>query len=231
MDNDFSADPVAYSPVPARVSSINHSFLTKTDLNAALVLRDRLQNTYICSTTPPYGFCLSLLIDRPNTDTRLYVAQPLNERLKRTRSEPFLYVTNMAEDTQNTRATRAKNEAIHTEAKEDAETRATRRELKQSSISDPSASTDKEQAEEKGRPETPDNDDLKDQVASPKKKRAHDQLDSSKDNDDKESVASADSSKDRADRSEPEKKRARDEDGKEQVRCADMIHLSKYAAL
>lgn len=125
----------------------------------------------------------------------------------------------MADDAQ---PTSPKNEAPHAE---DAETRATRRELKQSSISDPDLSADKTAVSSKNdtedRPETPDEEDLKDQVASPKKKRAHDQLDSSRDKEDAASVASADSSKDRSERSEPEKKRARDEDAKETVRSPD----------
>ena len=126
----------------------------------------------------------------------------------------------MADDAQ---PTSPKNEAPHAE---DAETRATRRELKQSSISDPDLSADKTAVSSKNdtedRPETPDEEDLKDQVASPKKKRAHDQLDSSRDKEDAASVASADSSKDRSERSEPEKKRARDEDAKEIVRSPDL---------
>lgn len=111
-----------------------------------------------------------------------------------------------------------KHEMPQTTAPEDAETRAARRELKQSSISDPSGDGT---TAIKDRPETPDalteehSQELKDQITSPKKKRGHDQLDPTKGEDqiDAESVASADSAKDRASRSEPEKKRHRDADG------------------
>ncbi|KAF5635179.1 DEAD DEAH box helicase [Fusarium sp. NRRL 25303] len=103
-----------------------------------------------------------------------------------------------------------KNEPLNVETKEDAETRATRRELKQSSISDPPTSGPEDAANTS---DAPDND-LKEQIASPKKKRAHDQLEGSKDaeENDSNSVASSDSAKDRALRTEPEKKRHRDED-------------------
>ncbi|KAF5621257.1 DEAD DEAH box helicase [Fusarium sp. NRRL 52700] len=103
-----------------------------------------------------------------------------------------------------------KNEPLNVETKEDAETRATRRELKQSSISDPPTSGPEDAANTS---DAPDND-LKEQFASPKKKRAHDQLEGSKDaeENDANSVASSDSAKDRALRTEPEKKRHRDED-------------------
>ncbi|KAI6780428.1 Brefeldin A resistance protein-like protein [Emericellopsis cladophorae] len=104
-------------------------------------------------------------------------------------------------------------------SKEDAETRAARRELKQHSISEP-ASTAAADANE--RPETPategeDAAPAEDHVLSPKKKRAHDQLDSGKVMQDKDvqSGASTDSAKDRASRSEPEKKRPRDGESKE----------------
>ncbi|KJZ78100.1 hypothetical protein HIM_02737 [Hirsutella minnesotensis 3608] len=113
------------------------------------------------------------------------------------------------------------------EANEDAEMRAARRELKQSSISDPPPTTldsPRESAiEDKAEAcaATPadeisdaQNEDLKSKILSPKKKRAHDQLDGdkkSKDND-TNSVESTDSAKDRASRLEPEKKRHRDED-------------------
>ncbi|KAM0557945.1 hypothetical protein ACHAPJ_005109 [Fusarium lateritium] len=103
-----------------------------------------------------------------------------------------------------------KNEPVNIETKEDAETRAARRELKQSSISDPTTSGAEDAANTS---DAPDND-LKDQVASPKKKRGHDQLEGSKEveENDANSVASTDSAKDRALRTEPEKKRHRDED-------------------
>jgi len=95
------------------------------------------------------------------------------------------------------------------EASEDAETRAARRELKQSSISEADArpatpptgtdATTKEPAEN-------------DAILSPKKKRAHDQLDADKKADEAEDAASVSSGKDREKGEEPEKKRVRDED-------------------
>ncbi|KAF5025194.1 hypothetical protein F66182_2770, partial [Fusarium sp. NRRL 66182] len=104
-----------------------------------------------------------------------------------------------------------KNEPVNIETKEDEETRAARRELKQSSISDPATSGVEDAANVS---DAPDNDDLKEQVASPKKKRAHDQLEGGMEaeENDATSVASTDSAKDRALRTEPEKKRHRDED-------------------
>ncbi|RSL95861.1 hypothetical protein CEP52_011822 [Fusarium oligoseptatum] len=106
-----------------------------------------------------------------------------------------------------------KNEPLNIETKEDAETRAARRELKQSSISDTTPSAAAEGSDTANASDAPDSD-LKDQVASPKKKRAHDQLEGGKEAEDNDanSVASADSAKDRASRLEPEKKRPRDED-------------------
>ncbi|KHN97870.1 Pleckstrin-domain containing protein [Metarhizium album ARSEF 1941] len=116
-----------------------------------------------------------------------------------------------------------KNEPAHVETTEDAETRATRRELKQSSISD---QPDKTTVTDDDRPETSfvgvsneKSEELKEQVSSPKKKRAHDQLEEEpgpQDND-ATSVTSTDSAKDRAMRLEPEKKRHRDEEPAETV--------------
>ncbi|KAL6920780.1 hypothetical protein ACHAP8_004895 [Fusarium lateritium] len=103
-----------------------------------------------------------------------------------------------------------KNEPLNVETNEDAETRATRRELKQSSISDPPTSGPEDAANTSDAPDK----DMKEQITSPKKKRAHDQLDGSKEEEenDTNSVASSDSAKDRSLRLEPEKKRHRDED-------------------
>ncbi|KAL3955267.1 hypothetical protein ACCO45_010830 [Purpureocillium lilacinum] len=131
----------------------------------------------------------------------------------------------MADDSQGASP---KNEPAHVESSEDAETRAARRELKQSSISDPppedAADSGHESAADeklKKRAETPAEDvsdaknaSLKEHVASPKKKRAHDQLDVDKEDRDEDgaSVASTESARDRASRSEPEKKRARDQE-------------------
>ena len=125
------------------------------------------------------------------------------------------------------------NDMPPTSAPEDADTRAARRELKQHSISDPVAEGPND---DDGRPETPADDDvtdernneLKEQLSSPKKKRGHDQLDPIKDEEpkDNDSVVSADSAKDRASRSEPEKKRHRDTDG--DADGADEVNFSSY---
>ncbi|KAH0532388.1 hypothetical protein TsFJ059_001084 [Trichoderma semiorbis] len=134
----------------------------------------------------------------------------------------------MADNSQE--AASPKNERVYAEAGEDAETRAARRELKQSSISDPPTSVGdlaSDSVDERAaRPETPadavsDSQDekLKDHVPSPKKKRAHDQLDGSIDveQNDANSVTSTESNRDRASRLEPEKKRHREEDSKRVV--------------
>ncbi|KAM0282717.1 hypothetical protein ACHAQH_002915 [Verticillium albo-atrum] len=97
------------------------------------------------------------------------------------------------------------------DSKEDAETAATRKELRHTAISE-DATTDP--ADQTGRttPDDEQEDDLKDRISSPKKKRARDQLDDVETEElDAHSVASTDSAKDRALRSEPEKKRHRDE--------------------
>jgi DEAD/DEAH box helicase domain-containing protein len=132
-------------------------------------------------------------------------------------------IADMADDLHD--ASSKNNEPVFSQEKEDAETRAARRELKQSSISDPPSTEPASSADDKVlRPDTPsdnvredgegDDDDLKEKVASPKKKRAHDQLDGDKEveENDANSVASTDSSKDRTTRTEPEKKRHRDQE-------------------
>jgi DEAD/DEAH box helicase domain-containing protein len=107
------------------------------------------------------------------------------------------------------------------ESREDAETRATRRELKQSSISDPAPADDSTTAaaDDDGTPNpaTPPADVSEpkdDQILSPKKKRAHDQVEENgePEGEDAKSTASTDSARDRAARLEPEKKRHRDGD-------------------
>jgi DEAD/DEAH box helicase domain-containing protein len=145
----------------------------------------------------------------------------------------------MADNSQG--AASPKNEQIHSETGEDAETRAARRELKQSSISDPPTTTrdlapdsiDKRAA----RPDTPtdhvsdgQDDRFKEQMPSPKKKRAHDQLDGSIDieNNDANSVTSTESTRDRASRLEPEKKRHRDEDSTREVSVCDLPPTITY---
>ncbi len=123
-------------------------------------------------------------------------------------------------------------------AKEDAETTAARRELKQTYISDggdkpaqPSQDSSEPSEDEAEQAKTPDSktkdashDDLKELVSSPKKKRAHDQLDEPKD--DAEDGTAVNPSADEAngsatlsrrDRSEPQKKRARDENSGDEV--------------
>ncbi|KAL2200381.1 hypothetical protein P885DRAFT_66077 [Corynascus similis CBS 632.67] len=123
-----------------------------------------------------------------------------------------------------------------TSAKEDAETTAARRELKQTTISekrgrdtmqlsqdaDKSASEDEARSAKTRRITPPvdlsaGNDDaLKEQVSSPKKKRAHDELDENKDVAEAplggapDKAASTTTIQSRTDRSEPEKKRPRD---------------------
>lgn len=122
-----------------------------------------------------------------------------------------------------------KNEPVHLEVGEDAETRAARRELKQSSISDPlpdaagAAALKEDEAVRSATPasdvpDAPNQGHVKNKVASPKKKRAYDQLDGEEENEetDANSVASTDSGKDRALRLEPEKKRHRDEESRDE---------------
>lgn len=103
--------------------------------------------------------------------------------------------------------------------KEDAETKATREELKQTAISDKPTATDRD--EQMAKPpklnavdiSKATDDTLKEKVSSPKKKRAHDQLDENREPSSSESTGSL-SPKDgssRSDRLEPEKKRPRDE--------------------
>ncbi|KAL6884399.1 P-loop containing nucleoside triphosphate hydrolase protein [Trichoderma longibrachiatum] len=131
-----------------------------------------------------------------------------------------------------------RNERGYPDAGEDAETRAARRELKQSSISDsPAAAAAGDVAsrtvdDDAARPDTPadpvsDSADerLKEQIPSPKKKRAHDQLDRSIDveQNDANSVTSTESTRDRASRLEPEKKRHREEDSSRVVSNSSSI--------
>ena len=130
-----------------------------------------------------------------------------------------------------------KEEATREPSKEDDETRAARQELNKSSISDrlPSVTTSTAGADKDAHPATPPADqpdvqhnDSVDQILSPKKKRAHDQLDADKDaeDDDAKSTTSTDSAKGRATRLEPEKKRHRDAEAaeKETVRCQELTH-------
>ncbi|KAK4238081.1 hypothetical protein C8A03DRAFT_44133 [Achaetomium macrosporum] len=132
-------------------------------------------------------------------------------------------------------------------AKEDAETTAARRELKQTTISEKAGrhalqlSQDDKSASEDDAPRDrapagrltpeislgpPKEEDLKEQISSPKKKRARDELDENRDVADAPldgrtpDKASATISKSRTDRSEPEKKRPRDrqeQSGKEEI--------------
>ncbi|RDA91030.1 hypothetical protein CP533_2537 [Ophiocordyceps camponoti-saundersi (nom. inval.)] len=129
-----------------------------------------------------------------------------------------------------------KNDSVScTDPGEDAAMRAARRELKQSSISDPSPLTrdSGDNSAPDGKPdaacpEMPSESPLEARPgnsanpqavdskanASPKKKRAHDQLDADRktQDDDADSVTSTESAKDRSSRSEPEKKRHRDQE-------------------
>ncbi|KAK2589662.1 ATP-dependent 3'-5' DNA helicase [Conoideocrella luteorostrata] len=126
----------------------------------------------------------------------------------------------MADDVQRA-GTSPKSETAQIETTEDAETRATRRELKQSSISDQPSNIGEGSATDGKHQGTPSfgisveqSDELKERMSSPKKKRAHDQLDGGQNlqENDAASVTSTDSAKDRASRLEPEKKRHRDEE-------------------
>ena len=123
--------------------------------------------------------------------------------------------------------------------KEDAETTAARRELKHTTISDggdkpaPLSQDSREPSDDEAeRTMTPDpkaskdaaQDDLKEQVSSPKKKRAHDQFEEHKDAEDDNLTdissadkANGDASTSRTHRSEPQKKRARDEISEDEV--------------
>ncbi|KAH8889793.1 hypothetical protein GQ53DRAFT_196230 [Thozetella sp. PMI_491] len=127
--------------------------------------------------------------------------------------------------------------------REDSETKTARRELKQTTISEkqpqPAGSqqsqedksgSDEDTAKDKAsqRKSTPEpavrlaapHDDLREQVSSPKKKRAHEELDEHKDSDGaaadgevESKAANGSAALSRTDRSEPEKKRARDHEG------------------
>lgn len=142
---------------------------------------------------------------------------------------PLINPSIMPDESQNT--SELSDHAETGGTKEDAETTAARRELKQTSISekggarpaDESASDDdgSKDGESAARSKTPDpntsEDRLKEQVASPKKKRAHDQLEEPKESEDSASTGGGASnghngtaSLSRTDRSEPEKKRPRD---------------------
>lgn len=96
------------------------------------------------------------------------------------------------------------------EPREDADTAAARKELKQTAISEKTTG-----APVQADRTTPDanQEQVLEQLSSPKKKRARDQVedDQAPEEGDSKSVASSDSAKDRAARSEPEKKRHRDE--------------------
>lgn len=107
------------------------------------------------------------------------------------------------------------------EAKEDADTAAARKELKHTVISEEQKASESSAptASQVSRATPPaelddtGDEDLKDKVASAKKKRVRDQDDEGQEVDDGDarSVASSDSAKDRASRLGPEKKRHRDE--------------------
>ncbi|ESA43064.1 hypothetical protein GE21DRAFT_6610 [Neurospora crassa] len=136
----------------------------------------------------------------------------------------------MADPTQNQQTDTA-DPVVAPVAKEDAETTAARRELKHTSISEQSAAAAQDSGSDNGTPTagsrkaTPEpaigddkDTEMKEQVSSPKKKRAHDELEESKDAIDAQSgdqpsteEAKPTATQSRTDRSEPEKKRARDE--------------------
>lgn len=154
----------------------------------------------------------------------------------------------MADDPHNTSDISDTAEIARKTAKEDAETTAARRELKQTSISekDGQNSTTSSQSDKSGSDDeivadkptpqahTPENgspkfspSELKEQVSSPKKKRAHheldpeeheDQPDSPKDKEPSEAGSTTGLVKSRTVRSEPEKKRPRDRQADEEAR-------------
>jgi hypothetical protein len=151
----------------------------------------------------------------------------------------------MAEDPHNTSDMSDLTEPA-VAAKEDAETTAARRELKQTTISGKAGpaqlSQDDKSASEDDSPQNkasarritpdinlgpPEDDDMKEEVSSPKKKRARDELDENRDVaeaplDGKSPGKSSATIKSRTDRSEPEKKRPRDrqeQSGKEVVKA------------
>lgn len=147
-----------------------------------------------------------------------------------------LFAGAMADDPHNTSDISDHSSTATT--KEDAETTAARRELKQTSISEkagqPSPSQDDKSASDDDAPTdkpparrptppiifgVPDDEALKEQISSPKKKRAHAELDENKDvaeaplEDtamDKTDTMTTTTTLNRTDRSEPEKKRPRD---------------------
>ncbi|KAK3306613.1 uncharacterized protein B0T15DRAFT_147093 [Chaetomium strumarium] len=157
----------------------------------------------------------------------------------------------MAEDPNNTSDMSDLTEPA-VAAKEDAETTAARRELKQTTISEKDGpvqlSQDDKSASEDDAPQdkasarriTPDisfgppqDEDMKEEVSSPKKKRARDELDENRDvaeaplDGKTPGKSSATIAKSRTDRSEPEKKRPRDrqeQSGKEVVKAPAQPH-------
>ncbi|KAG5951046.1 hypothetical protein E4U53_003870 [Claviceps sorghi] len=139
----------------------------------------------------------------------------------------------MADDVQRT-GTNPKNESAQAETAEDAETRATRQELKQSSISDEPSDGGEERKPDRDRPETPSSCvpetqkvELKEQISPPKKKRSHDQLEGSQgpQEDDLTDAASSKSANSRTERDEPEKKRYREKKSSDTIQDTPLLKI------
>ncbi|KAG5927611.1 hypothetical protein E4U42_002031 [Claviceps africana] len=144
----------------------------------------------------------------------------------------------MADDVQRT-GTNPKNEPAQAATAEDAETRATRQELKQSSLSDELSDTGEERNHDKDRPATPSlcvpetqKDELKEQISSPKKKRSYDQLEESQgpQEDDLTDVASSKSANSRTERDEPEKKRYREKKSSDTTQVTPLLETKDEKA-
>lgn len=147
----------------------------------------------------------------------------------------------MADDVQRTGEANPKNELVQDESAEDAETRATRRELKQSSISDgPSDEGGDEGKPDMDRPETPSlgvsemqGNEVQEKISSPKKKRSHDQLEGNQEpqENDNTDAASSESANGRAVGCEPEKKRYREKKSSDTAQVGCSCLDAKYVYL
>ncbi|KAG6017742.1 hypothetical protein E4U54_004273 [Claviceps lovelessii] len=146
----------------------------------------------------------------------------------------------MADDVQRTGEANPKNELVQDESAEDAETRATRRELKQSSISDgPSDEGGDEGKPDMDRPETPSlgvsemqGNEVQEKISSPKKKRSHDQLEGNQEpqENDNTDAASSESANGRAVGCEPEKKRYREKKSSDTAQESPLLQVTEKIA-
>ncbi|KAG5999908.1 hypothetical protein E4U21_006152 [Claviceps maximensis] len=132
-----------------------------------------------------------------------------------------------------------KNEPTQVEPAEDAETRATRRELKQSSISDGPSNEKEERKPDPDRPETPSLEvsemqcnDSNEKITLPKKKRSHDQFEGNQgpQESDATDVASSESGNGRTARCEPEKKRYREKKSSDTVEASPLLEIKEKIA-